>query len=151
MVLLLFAQGEDMNRNLFEGLLQYLEKDILMRVIATLIMIENLMMDEGPLEEEDDIMIEVEGHQIAGMINGEVILEEEDPMMMEDPQIMEDPLEIEDIQDNLEDKDHQAPQVTLDMTALEIPLVQLASQCCNWLELKTKQIDIYNNTYNKGK
>ena len=74
MVLLLFAQ-EDLNRNLFEELLQYLEEDILMRVIATLIMIGDLMMDEGPLEEEDNIMIEAEGHQIEEMTMGEVILE----------------------------------------------------------------------------
>ena len=103
-----------------------------MRLIATLIMIENLMMDEGPLEEEDDIMIEVEGHQIEEMINGEVILEEKDPLMMEDPltmvnclmmedplmvedpQMMEDPLEMEDIQDDLEDDDHQVQEDLLD-------------------------------------
>ena len=101
MVLLLFTQGEDLNRNLFEELLQYLEEDILKRVIATLILIENLIMDKGHMEEEDDIMIEVEGHQIEGMIKGEVILEEEDPLMMEDSLIIEDTLEMEDIQDNL--------------------------------------------------
>ena len=56
-----------------------------MRVIATVIIIGDLMMDEGPLEEEDNIMIEVEGHQIEGMTMQEVILEEEDPLMMEDP------------------------------------------------------------------
>ena len=60
------------------------------------------MMDEGPLEEEDDITIEVEGHQIEGMTTGEVILEEEDPLMMEHPLMMvnhlmmEDPLMMED-------------------------------------------------------
>ena len=74
-----------------------------MRVIMTLIMIGDLMMHESPLEEEDDIMIEVEDHQREGMTMGEVILEEEDPLMMEDPLmvedplIMEDPLEMEDI------------------------------------------------------
>ena len=86
-----------------------------MRVIATVIMIGNFMMDEGPLEEEDNIMIEVEGLYIEGMTTGEVILEEEDPLMMEnslmmvnclmvedplmmeDPLIIEDPLEMEDI------------------------------------------------------
>ena len=47
-----------------------------MRVIATLIIIGYLMMDKGPLEEEDIIKIEVEGHQIEGMTMGEVILEE---------------------------------------------------------------------------
>ena len=65
------------------------------------------MMDEGPLEEEDNIKTEAEGHQIEGMTMGEVILEEEGPLMMEDPLIMEDPLEMEDIQDDLEDKAHQ--------------------------------------------
>ena len=64
-----------------------------MRVIATLMIIGDLMMDEGPLE-EDDIKIEAEGHQIEGMTMGEVILEEEDPLMMEDPMMMEDPLMI---------------------------------------------------------
>ena len=43
------------------------------------------MMDKGPLEEEDDIMIEVEGCQIEGMTMTEVILEVEDPQIMEDP------------------------------------------------------------------
>ena len=50
-----------------------------MRVIATLIIIGDLMMDEDTLEEEDIIMIEVEGYQIEGMTMREVILEEEDP------------------------------------------------------------------------
>ena len=56
-----------------------------MRVIVTLVIIEDLKMDEGPLEEEDDIKIEAKGHQIEEMTMGEVILEEEDPLMMEDP------------------------------------------------------------------
>ena len=54
------------------------------------------MMDEGPLEEEDNIMIEVEGHQIEGMTTLEVILEEEDPQMIEDPLMMENPLMMKD-------------------------------------------------------
>ena len=62
-----------------------------MRVIATLIIIGDLMMDEGPLEEEDDIKIEMKGHQIEGMTIREVILEEEDPLMIEDPVVMEKP------------------------------------------------------------
>ena len=116
MVLLLFILGEDLNKNLFEGLLQYLEEDILMRVIVILMIIGNLMMDEGPLEEEDDIMIGVEGCQMEGKTMIEVILEEEDPLMMvnclmmEDLLMMEDPLEMEEIQDILEDQDHQAHQ-----------------------------------------
>ena len=73
----------------------------MMRVIVTLIMIGDLMIDEGPLEGGDIIMIEVEGHQIEEMNRREVIQEEEDPLMMEDP------LEMEDIQDNLEDEAHQ--------------------------------------------
>ena len=36
-------------------------------------------MDEGPLEEEDDITIGVEGHQIGRITLTEVILEEGDP------------------------------------------------------------------------
>ena len=86
-----------------------------MRVIVTLMIIGDLMMDVGPMGEEDDIMIEVEGCQIEGMTAIELILEEEDPLilvnplmmedplmmvdylMMEDPLIMEDPLEMEDI------------------------------------------------------
>ena len=60
------------------------------------------------MEEEDDIMIEVEGHQIEEMTMTEVILEEEDPLMMEDP------LEMEEIHDDLEDEDHQAHQDLLD-------------------------------------
>ena len=56
-----------------------------MRVIVILMIIGDLMMDEGPLEEVDNIMIEVEGHQIEGMTTIEVILEEEDPQMIEDP------------------------------------------------------------------
>ena len=100
MVLLLFAQEEDLNRNLFEGLLQYLEEDILIRVIVTLIMIGDLIMDKGPLEEEDNIMIEAEGHQIEGMTMGEIILEEEDPLMMVNCLMMEDPLMMEDLPEN---------------------------------------------------
>ena len=42
----------------------------------------------------------------------------EDPLMMEDPQIMEDPLEMDEIQDALEDKDHQVHQGLLDQYAL---------------------------------
>ena len=49
-----------------------------MRVIAILMIIEYLMMDEGPLEEEG-IKIGVKGHQIEGIIMTEVTLEEEDP------------------------------------------------------------------------
>ena len=49
------------------------------------------MMDGGPLEEEDDITIEVEGHQTEGMTMIEVILEEEDPHRIEDPLMMENP------------------------------------------------------------
>ena len=92
MVLLLFVQGEDLNRNLFEGLLQYPEEGIPMGVIAILIIIGDLMMDVGPMEEEDNITIKVEGHQIEGMTMIEVILEEENPLMMEYPLMMEDPL-----------------------------------------------------------
>ena len=44
-----------------------------MRAIVTLTIIEDLMMDEGPLEGGDIIMIEVEGHQIEGMTRREVI------------------------------------------------------------------------------
>ena len=50
-----------------------------MRVIVTLIIIGDLMMNKGPLEGGDVIMIEVEGHQIEGMTRREVIQEEEDP------------------------------------------------------------------------
>ena len=54
--------------------------DILMRVRVILMIIGDLMMDEGPLEEEDnDITIGVEGCQIEGITMIEVILEEEDP------------------------------------------------------------------------
>ena len=79
------------------------------------------MMDEGPLEEEG-IKIGVEGHWIEGIVMIEVTLEEEDPLMemedalmeMEDPLMMEDPLEMDEIQDTLEDEDHQAHQDLLD-------------------------------------
>ena len=63
-----------------------------MRVIVILMIIGDLMMDEGPLEEEDDIIIGVEGHQIEGITMIEVTLEEEDPLMMENPLMMEDNL-----------------------------------------------------------
>ena len=45
-----------------------------MGVIVILMIIGDLMMDEGPLEEEDNTMIEVEGHLIEGMTTIEVIL-----------------------------------------------------------------------------
>ena len=63
-----------------------------MRVIVTLMIIGDLRMDEGPMGEEDNVMIEVEGCQIEGMTMIEVILEEEDPLMMENPLVMEEPL-----------------------------------------------------------
>ena len=77
------------------------------------------MMDEGHLEEED-ITKGVEGCQIEGITMIEITLEEEGPLMIENPLMMEDPLKMEDllgveeIQDNLEDKDHQAHQDLLD-------------------------------------
>ena len=92
-----------------------------MRAIVTLIIIGDLMMDEGPLEGGDVIMIEVEGHQIEGTTRREVIQEEEDPLMTEDPLMMEDPLEMEDIQDDLEDEDHQVHQDLLDHTTYHSP------------------------------
>ena len=99
------------------------------------------MMNRDTLDEEDIIMIEVEDHQIEEIIKREVIQEVEghqtenpllmvDPLMMMDPQMMADPLmmegllmiedpqEMEDLQDDLEDKDHQAPQVLLDQCVL---------------------------------
>ena len=79
MVLLLFMQEEDLNKNLFERLQQCLVEDILMRVIVTLIIVRDHMMNEDTLEGEDVIMIEVEGHQIEEMTKREVIQEEEDP------------------------------------------------------------------------
>ena len=97
-----------------------------MRVIVILMIIGGLMMDKGPLEEEEDITIGMEGHQIEGLTMIEVTLEVEgplmiedppmmeDPLMMENPLMMEDPLEMEEIQDTLEDKDHQAHQDLLD-------------------------------------
>ena len=90
MGLLLFIREEDLNRNLFEGLLCYLEEDILMRVIVILMIIGDLMMDKGSLEEED-IMKGVEGHQIEEITMIEVTLEEEGPLMIEDPLMMEKP------------------------------------------------------------
>ena len=56
-----------------------------MRVIVILMIMGDLMMDKGPLEEEDDITIGVESCQIEGITMIEVILEEEDPLMREDP------------------------------------------------------------------
>ena len=56
-----------------------------MRVIVILMVIGDLTMDKGPLEEEG-IKIGVEDHQIEGIILIEITLEEEDPPMeMEDP------------------------------------------------------------------
>ena len=56
-----------------------------MKVTVTLMIIGDLMMDEGPLTEEEDITIGVEGCQIEGITMIEVILGEEGPLMMEDP------------------------------------------------------------------
>ena len=67
-----------------------------MRVIVTLMIIGDHMMNEDTLEGGDVIMIEVEGHQIEGMTRREVIQEEEDPLMIEDPLMMEEPLMMED-------------------------------------------------------
>ena len=62
-----------------------------MKVIVTLMIIDH-MTDEDILEEEDIIMIEVEGHQIENIIKIEAIQEEEDPQMIEDPLMIVDPL-----------------------------------------------------------
>ena len=92
-----------------------------MKVTVTLMIIEDLMIDEGPLTEEEDIMIGVEDHRIEVITKIEVILGEEGPLMIEDPLEMEDPLMMEDpqgmeeIQDALEDEEHQAPQDLLDL------------------------------------
>ena len=56
-----------------------------MRVIATLMIIGDLMMEEGPLEEED-IKKGVESQQIEGITMIEVTLEKEGPLMIEHPQ-----------------------------------------------------------------
>ena len=56
-----------------------------MRVIVILMIIGDYMMDKGPLEEEEDITIGVEGCQIEGITMIEVTLEVEDPLMMETP------------------------------------------------------------------
>ena len=56
-----------------------------MRMIAILTIIGDLMMDIGPMEEEDDITIEAKGCLIEGMTMAEVIIEEEDLQMIEDP------------------------------------------------------------------
>ena len=61
-----------------------------MRVIVILMIIGDLTMDEGPLEEED-IKIGVEGHWIEGITIIEVTLEEEGPLMIEDPLMIDDP------------------------------------------------------------
>ena len=61
-----------------------------MGVIVILMIIGDLMMDEGSLEGED-FMIGVEGHWIEGITMIEVTLEEEGPQMIEDPLMMEDP------------------------------------------------------------
>ena len=62
-----------------------------MKVIVTLMIIRDLMMEEDPLE-EGDIKKGVEGHWIEGIVMIEVTLEEEDPLMIiEDPLIIEDP------------------------------------------------------------
>ena len=67
-----------------------------MKVIVILMIIGDLTIDEGPLEEED-IKTGVEGHQIEGVIMMEITLEEEGPLMeMEDLLIMEDTLMMED-------------------------------------------------------
>ena len=73
MVLLLFVQEEDLNTNLFEGLLQCPKEDILMRMIVTLMIIRDHMINEDTLEGGDTIMIVVEGHQIEEMTKREVI------------------------------------------------------------------------------
>ena len=102
-----------------------------MRVIVILMIIGDLMMDEGP-QEGENIAKGVEGHQIEGITMIEVTLEEEGPQMIEDPLMMEnplmmedllvmvnclmmeDPLEMVEIQDALEDEYHQAHQDLLD-------------------------------------
>ena len=78
----MFVQEEDLNKNMFEGLLQCPEKVILMRVIMTLMIIGDHMMNEDTLEGEHITMIEVEDHHIEEMSKREVIQEMVDPLMM---------------------------------------------------------------------
>ena len=93
-----------------------------MRVIVTH-MITDHMVNEDTLEGEDIIMIEMEGHQIEETTKREVIQEVEghqieNLLMMVDPLMMEDPWEMKDLQDDLEDKDHQAHPDLLDQCIL---------------------------------
>ena len=60
-------------QELLEGLLQCPEEDILMRVIATLMIIEDHMMNEDTLKGGDVIMKEVEVHQVEEMTKRGVI------------------------------------------------------------------------------
>ena len=123
---------EDNLSHWLEEELQYLEKDILMRVIVTLMTIDHVRIGDI-LEEEDITRKEVEDHQIEKITRVEDIQKEErppndggppddggpqmmeDPLMMEDPQMMEDllmmedPQEMEDHQEDLEDKDSPSP------------------------------------------
>ena len=83
-----------------------------MKVIVILMIIGDLTIDEGPLEEED-IRIEVECHQIEGVIMTEITLEEEGPLMeMEDPLMMEHPLGMDEIQDIPVEEAHQATRTS---------------------------------------
>ena len=105
---------QETNKNYLGELPYHIEKNILVRIVMILIVIEEPIMIEGPLKEEGT-KVEVEGHQIEQIIRIEDILEEEDPLIeVEDPLIMEDPLEMDDIPDTLEDKDHWAHQDPLD-------------------------------------
>ena len=81
-------QEEDDLYERLEAKPQCLEKDILMRVIVTPMIID-YVRDEDILEEGDIISIEVEDHQIEKITKIEDIQEEEDPQMMVDPLMME--------------------------------------------------------------
>ena len=73
--------------NLYQRLgneLHYLVEDIQMRVIVTLMVIDQVKM-EDTLEDKDITRKEVEDCQIERIIKVEGIQEVEDPLMVEDP------------------------------------------------------------------
>ena len=99
---------QGLSQNHFEELLHHTEENILMGVVMTLIMMGDHIEIKGNLNKEGT-KVRVGGHWIEKTIRIEDILEEDMQIKVEDPLIMEDLLMMEDplmMGDPLMMKDH---------------------------------------------
>ena len=80
---------QELNKNLFEGLLHHTEENILVRVVMILMVIGDHIEITGPLKEEGT-KVRMEDHWIEETIRIEDILGETIQVEMGDPLMMEE-------------------------------------------------------------